>query len=285
MNELSSERYLVPAVVSVGRLLDALAVPGRERATQVELARELDLSKSTAHNLLATLEHLGFVVRDAGSRQYCLGPALVGLGRAAEAGTDLMSVASRRIRQLAVETGVSAAIGRVTNAGRVTVVDRAYPAGSLFVGIGLGGDFGRFDGAIGKCLLAAMDPEEAERLVRSSELEAQTPASITDADAMLKEVAITRERGWGVAVAELNNNHAVAAPLYGPSGDFELLLFVVGFPGQLPKTDMARVGALLRESADAVTAESGGRPEGSGSAGRDVTTTTGPSQAQETTKT
>ena len=283
MNDTAPDRYLVPAVVSAVRILTALAQSGRSTATQVELGRELSLSKSSAHNLLATLEHLELVARDPASRQYRLGPALVGLGRAAQAEMQLLALASRRIGELAAETGLSVAIARVTDGGRVTVVDRVYPTGSLFVGIALGGDFGRFDGAIGKCLLAAMEPEEAARLVRDSELPARTPASITDAGAMLREVAATRARGWSVALGEFNDNHAVAAPLYGPSGDFELLLFALGFPGQLPEANMAHVGALLRESADTLSVACGGRPGAFDGAGSEENTTNGPSQAQETT--
>ncbi len=175
----SSDRYLVPSVVAAVRILNALAEPQRASATQVELARALDLSKSTLHNLLATLEHLELVARDEGTRQYRLGPALVALGGAAQHEMDLLALASRRIVAFAAETGLSVAVARVSDGKRVEIVDRAYPSDSLFVGIALGGEFGCFDGAIGKCLLAAMEPEEAERLVRSTDIPARTPATVT----------------------------------------------------------------------------------------------------------
>lgn len=283
----SSDRYLVPSVVAAVRILNALAEPQRASATQVELARALDLSKSTLHNLLATLEHLELVARDEGTRQYRLGPALVALGGAAQHEMDLLALASRRIVAFAAETGLSVAVARVSDGKRVEIVDRAYPSDSLFVGIALGGEFGCFDGAIGKCLLAAMEPTEAERLVRSTEIPARTPSTVTAADDLLSEVEAVRDNGWATAVQEFNDNNAVAAPVYGPNGDFELLLLALGFPGQLPEASIGEVGALLKRTADAVTIACGGSPKGSR---RDGTTdnpmiTTGPSPAEELTGT
>lgn len=275
-----ADRYLVPSVVSAVRVLNALAEPNRTDTTQVELARVLGFSKSTMHNLLATLEHLGFVAREGDTRKYCLGPALVALGRAAQGEMDLLALASRRIVELAAETGLSVALARVTDGTRVEVVDRAYPSDSLFVGIALNGEFGSFDGAIGKCLLAEMEPSEAERLVREAEIPARTPATLTATEAVLDAVATVRAQGWATAVQEFNDNHAVAAPLYGPSGDFELLLFALGFPGQLPEANIGDVGALLRQSADEVSIACGGSPRGAHADDRHQSTmTNGPSQA------
>src|SRR4029079_13259955 len=58
-----------------------------------DAAKELGVARSTAHRLLARLQHQGFVVQDATSKAYSTGPVLLGIGLSALAKVDLRSVA------------------------------------------------------------------------------------------------------------------------------------------------------------------------------------------------
>lgn len=277
-----SDRYQVPAVVSAIRLMRALARPDNESVSQSDLARELGLSKSTAHNLLVTLEDHGLVDRDRTTRHYHLGPGLISLGRAAAQQVQLVSLAIERLAPLASQLGLSFAVVYVTSEGYGQVIDRAYPPTDVHVGIALGSRYGIFDGAIGKCLLAAMTPREAEGAVRNTPIPARTKATITTPSALLDEVATVQLRGWAASVQEYNENNAVAVPLYGPTGDLELMLLALGFPGQLPSSTISKTGGLLRDVADSVTVACGGTPPEFSEPESDATKTTGPEWAQET---
>jgi DNA-binding IclR family transcriptional regulator len=68
----SPERILAPAVARASAVLDLLARSGRP-ATLAELARALQLPKSSLHGLCATLEHLNLITRLDGG-QMTLGP-------------------------------------------------------------------------------------------------------------------------------------------------------------------------------------------------------------------
>ena len=54
----------------------------------------------------------------------------------------------------------------------------------------------RFAGSVGKVLLAALPPDEAEAIVRGQALPAFTPRSIVDPDVYLEQVAQARRRGY-----------------------------------------------------------------------------------------
>ena len=141
------------------------------------------------------------------------------------------------------------------------VVDRAYPNAGVHVGIALGSGYGPFDGAIGKCLLAALDPAAAAELVRATEIPRHTERTIVEPAALLTEVALVRERGWAASAGELKDNQAVAAPCFGASGELELVVFAIGFPAQLPDEAIPTVGALLRETVGAVQEDLGFQTE------------------------
>lgn len=270
-------RYLVPAVVSAARILDAIGQAEHDGRSLSELARELDLSKSSAHNLLVTLERIGYVQRDRDSRRFRLGAALVPLGHQAARNVRLVSLMSDRVQELAAASGLSIAVGQITDDGEAQIVARAYPPEGVHVGVTLGSRFGRFDGAIGKCLLADLSPQEADAFLAEAEIPEHTRATITSPQRLLREIGTVRVRGWAPSLREFNENHAVSVPVLGPSGRAEAVLVALGFAGQLPKARFPEVGELLRAAADEVTAAAGGP----GAYAPTEPSTTGPERAQE----
>lgn len=249
--------YRVPAVVGAIKILEELGVRGESGATQSELASATELSKSTMHNLLSTLEANNFVRRDPDSRIFRLGAALIPLGAAASRQIRLVKTAIDRIAPLAAEHGLSFAVAQRTPEGEAQVIERFYPPHDVHVGITIGSRYGPLDGALGKVLLSGMDRASAAKAVETGRLPAHTPATITSPASLLDEVDEVRARGWASSLGELNENHAVAAPIWGLNGQIELFLLALGFPTQLGGSVLAETGQLLREQADSIMAESG----------------------------
>ena len=65
-----------------------------------ELGAELDVARSTAHRILGTLMHHGFVEQDRLTRAYRLGPFLTGLGVETAATVALRDLAMPHLREL-----------------------------------------------------------------------------------------------------------------------------------------------------------------------------------------
>ncbi len=249
---------MVPAVVSAARILRALADGnGEVGLTQAELSRRLEISKSSLHNLLRTLEAERLITRDPGSRAYRLGRALIPLGAAASQRTGLR-LAIDRLAPLAAERGISFAIAQATDDAEAIVIERFYPPDHVHLGVKVGGRFGPFDGALGKCLLASMEADEARGLIRSRRIPAHTRRTITDPKRLQEEVEQTRARGWAASTQELNENNAVAAILPGGErGPGTLFLLAIGFAAQLPEQELPEVGEMLHDLAQSVLDEGG----------------------------
>jgi IclR family acetate operon transcriptional repressor len=248
---------LVPAVNSACRILDALLHAEPPGLTLTELARSVGLSKSTAHGLLATLLANRLIRREEGSRRYQLGGALITLGGVAAGQLHAASLLGERLPQLAREHALTFALAQVTQNGDAQIIKSAYPDSDVHVGLTFGSRYGLFDGALGKCLLAALDPAEAEQIVRTSAIPRHTDRTITEADALLEEIAAVRARGWAASEGELKENHAVAAILRGASGRPELALCAVGFASQLGSERIPKIGAVLCETIAATLDASG----------------------------
>lgn len=252
------ERYRVPAVLHAAAILDAIA-RAPDGLTHTELVRELELSKSSAHNLLTTLESLGWVRRDPRGRAYRLGGGLVRLGAFAIRQVDALALATERTHEIAGEHSLTVVAAQPLHRGVVEVVSVAYPD-DVHVGIALGTRYSWFDGAVGKCLLAQEHPDEAELLVRerAREIPAHTDRTLTDPEALLADVEHVRSAGYGASIGEYRHNNAVAVPVRDSEGRLAAILIAIGFPDQLTREAIPSIGHVLRDVADAITAECGG---------------------------
>ncbi|GAA5236002.1 helix-turn-helix domain-containing protein [Verticiella sediminum] len=83
------------------RILKAIA--GSSEARLTSIAQDTGLDKATILRLVDMLAAEGFVVRDAGSKLFGLGPEACGIGAAAIARTDIAAVARPSMLRLAAE--------------------------------------------------------------------------------------------------------------------------------------------------------------------------------------
>ncbi len=241
--------YRVPAVVSVFRVLRELAQGDDGGQTATELCHATGASKSSMHNLLATLVDEGVVARDSRTLSYRLGPALISLGAAASGQTRLLDIATEELSRLAAEKELSFAIGQPVGPYEVVVVDRFYPHDDVHVGVRLGATYGLYEGAIGKCLLAELDDKEVRRILRKRKVPAYTARTLTKPDEIVAELAVVRSQGWAAARGELNENNAVAAKVADRMGDPALFLLALGFPERFDDPVIEETGKLLVSTA------------------------------------
>lgn len=250
-------KYQVPAVVGAISVLNEVASSEEPGVTQAELVKATGLSKSTMHNLLATLEAHDFVRRESNSRNYRLGPALIPLGTEASRQVRLVRSTIDRVAPLAAEYHLSFAVAQVVSEDECRIIERFYPAEDVHVGILIGSSYGPMDGALGKVLLSYMDPARARRIIKSRKLPAHTDATITSPENLIETVEESRTRGWALSAGELNQNHAVATGIRGQNGELALLLLALGFPADLDGDRMEEIGELLSGIARSVMAEAG----------------------------
>ncbi|MDO8186245.1 IclR family transcriptional regulator [Conexibacter sp. JD483] len=259
MTRAAGERYRVPAVMAAASILEAIA-RAPEGLTHTELVRELELSKSSAHNLLTTLESLGWVRRDPRGRAYRLGGGLVRLGAFAVRQVDALALAIERTHEVAGEHHLTVIAAQPLGRGDVETVQVAYPD-DTHVGISLGVRYSWFDGAVGKVLLSLEPSDEAESLVRerARQIPAHTDRTLTDPDALLADIEHVRSVGYGASIGEYRHNNAVAVPVHDADGTLAAVLIAIGFPDQLTRDAIPSIGHTLRDVSEAITAECGGR--------------------------
>jgi len=205
-------RYSIDALVRGLEIL-GLFSPESPTISFSEVVERLRLTKSTAFRALATLETMGYVERVPGSRRYRPGLKALELGFTALNSLEVRQVARPYLERLAQETDETASLG-VLDELRVIYVDRVRDRAIVGVMLGVGDHVAAHCTALGKVLLAALPPEERARRLAQAELAAFTPDTITDAPALLAELAAVSRAGYAVDDGELAVGlRAVAAPV------------------------------------------------------------------------
>ena len=195
------------------RLLQYLEA--HEDAGVTEMAQHLEVSASTAHRLARTLLDAGLVAQDHRTERYLLGPALIPLGRAAEARSGF-GLLRPDLEALAIATGESVNLG-VRQGSSVLVVLRVASPQRLRFEQEPGSLVPIHASAMGKALLAFTPPAARPKARR---LASFTPATITDPEAFVAELDEVRARGWAFNDEERNPGvRALAVPVLDDRGD------------------------------------------------------------------
>jgi IclR family acetate operon transcriptional repressor len=216
------------AVRSVERaitILDLLAQGGWR--TGADLARELNVHRSTALRLLGTLERHAFVERDQRTARYRLGQRLPQLASVVTGELDLRSVARPVCEELASASGETATLDVLV--GDVIVPIEQATASTSVVSVNwLGRRTPVHCTASGKAILAFGPDAVRERLL-GMPLERATPHTITDRAELTSQLGAALTAGVARTHEELELGlDALAAPVFGADGEVVAALDVSG---------------------------------------------------------
>ncbi|HTZ88550.1 MAG TPA: IclR family transcriptional regulator [Solirubrobacteraceae bacterium] len=212
-NGKTTRREGVQAIARAGAVLRALE-RNPEGLALGELARAVELPKSTVHRLVGALAAEELLGTDPDGR-IVLGGALVRLGTAgSRALQDELRPLLARLREELEETVDLA----VLDAGRMRFVEQVPAAHRLRAVSALGARFPLHCTANGKAFLAALAPDRALALL-PARLPRCTPHTITARAALLKELELVRKRGVAFDREEHTEGiSAVGASVLGPLG-------------------------------------------------------------------
>lgn len=239
-------------VQSVDRAITILEILAREgEAGVTDVAGELAVHKSTAFRLIGTMEARGLVEQSDERGKYRIGLGLVRMAGSSAARTDIVRVARPTCKRLAVETGETINVAVLVDSAAL-YLDQIAGASALQPHNWVGQRIPLHATSSGKALIAHLDPAEVDALL--PRLEALAPRTITRRATLHRELAEVRERGYAVAVDELEEGlTALAAPVRDAHGDVIGALSVSGSTYRMDDDTVAVTAGHLVEAAREVS--------------------------------
>ena len=159
------------------------------------ISQELDLSKSTVHGLVKTLEAHRFLEITENSK-YRLGIRVYELGLSYQANVKLTTVAAPWVKMLAEKYRQSVHIA--IYAGRMAVFVIGNKSGTshvIFPRIGAG--IAAYCTGVGKALLAWQAEDHIEDYLKTETLVPFTKNTITDVNKLREELQLIKKQGYG----------------------------------------------------------------------------------------
>jgi len=240
--------------------------PGGLRHT--EIARLLDIPKSTCSYITQKLEREGYLVKDAGGRNFKVGLATVALAHGALREIGVRSVAEPALYRLTHETRLSAGIG-VLERGRVLLVDRVEGASFVDAAVqaadagvrrrgrfrireqrDIGRELPAHTTALGKVLLAYLPRKEALGVIAEQGLRRSTAKTIVSKSKLLAELAVVRKQGYAIADEEaVLGVRSLSLPIFDAAGGVRAAVSVNGSPQEAVWSDLDRLVELVKAAA------------------------------------
>lgn len=212
-------------VKTTGTSLDVLeAIRELDGARVTELADYLGMAKSTTHKHLVTLEHRGYLVKEADT--YHVGLRFLNLGEYARNRWPASDIVEESVSDLASLTDEEVDFVAEDH-GRVLTVFETYHkwvkydsgSGSTAYRARIGSYHHMHATASGKALLTSYSRDRVEAILDEWGLPAQTEDTITDREALFTELARIDERGYAVDDEEFTRGlRSVGAVVEKPDG-------------------------------------------------------------------
>ena len=217
-----------------------------------EIARRTGMTPSTVSRQLGTLASADLVERVAVSGRYRLGIRLVQLANAVLSRLDVREVARPHLVALVDATGETATLSVPGDDAAITV-DFVLGTHQVQPVSRLGRPSIAHATSAGKVMLAF-----GAREGPAGPLRAYTPRTITDPEALARELERVRERGYATAPGEREPGlSAIAAPVRSARGELEAIVALQGPSARFDETSVTAALPLLLERADAISRELG----------------------------
>lgn len=219
------ERYIVPGLQRGLQILQTFTREQQEQ-TVVEMAKRVDISRSTAFRIVYTLEATGFLRRVPDTHRYQLGSRVLELGYSFLAGKDLIEVASPILKRLRDDTQTSAHLA-VREGREVVYVVRFQGNTSLISAVTVGSRLAAHASAPGRVLLTGLPLSEVVALYDDYVFESYTPQTPTSMGSLVSLVEEDRKTGSVISWGFFDESVAsVAAPVFNAGGKIEAAISV-----------------------------------------------------------
>jgi len=242
----------VPALERTLAILELLA-GSRVGLTLPEIAKELQLPKSSVHCLLITLERHRYLNRNERTSRYMFGSKLFSLGNMSLSGLRVRQVAAPHMHTLMERAGLTVHLA-VLEGYEAVLVEKAEPPGLYKLATWLGKRMDVHCTSLGKALIAHLPDEVVTQLVRERGLPRHNDNAIASLKKLKEELQRTREAGYSMDDEEDEIGYrCIGAPIFDEAGQVTAALSISGTILQVREDNSPALAKEVRQAAAAIS--------------------------------
>jgi len=249
------QRTRLSSVTTAVRLLKLFSVQDHELGIS-ELAKRLNVAKSTVHRLASALLEEGLLEQNPENNRYRLGVALFGLGTLVRRRMEVVAEAKTFLTDLRAQTGENVRLA-ILNGNNVVYVNDFEGPHPVRLRSSIGLSKPAYCTAEGIVLLAGQ-PQEAIDALLSGDLIGSAPGAEVDPAKIVAKIGEARRLGYAIDDEESEVGMAcIAAPVRGGDGRVVAGIGVAGPRTRLRKRMFPALAARVVATADQISARFG----------------------------
>ncbi len=248
-------------VQSVDRALMLLEVISStpEGFTLTEIVQKTDLTKTTALRLINTLLHCGYVRREKGSYRYKLGFKVLTLSTEFQKSLQWKEEAipfMKQLQEFSKETTNLAVLDKAD----VVYIERIESTHIIRASFRVGKRLPINCTALGKAMLAFMEPQKVAEIIDDMEFVVCTDKTIDNKEDFLECLKTIRREGYAIDNEENQIGvRCVAAPIFDHNDQVIAALSVSGPIMRISDGYLVQLGHKVKETADNISLHIGRR--------------------------
>ena len=239
--------------------MEALAEEGENGVGITQLSKQLNLPKSTIHQILSVFKSTRFVEQNPEDRKYRLGLRIFELGNVVQSQLQLRKIAHPYLYELSRKTNETTYLV-VLEGGRIVYVDcvestarlRAHPVFGIKVPLHCT--------SLGKAIMAFLPEEKIDQVIQEEGLERFTENTITNPEVLKRELKEVRKRGYAIDNMEHEEGiRCVGAPIRNHRGEAFSAISVSGPSQRFSLSRIEVMAKLVIEAAKEISKKMGYR--------------------------
>ncbi len=223
--------------------LFAVFAEARRPLSLGELAEAMSAPKSSCHELIHTLVHLGYVLAINGGRSYYPSRRLVQIAEQLNQFNPIKEKIQNELRRLRDDTGETVMIGRLQ--GAQVVFSEVFDGTHAIRFTATAGDLKDLHvSSLGKALLSGLETQERQRLLAQLKLRRVSEQTLTRRQQLEDNLQQGAQQGFFTAEGEdLADVMGIAVPV-----EVQGYLLAIGMAGPMPRMQQnrARYGRALQ---------------------------------------
>lgn len=218
-----AEKKIINSLVKALKILECFSIETKElRLT--DIAKMLDMPKSTASNLIYTMESMGYIEQNKDNGKFKLGTKLFILGKAFEYHTDIIEIARPYMEKLRNKFNENIQLSMPYDENGIVegiCVEKAREFNTVSVNSRVGGKIPLHCTASRKLFLSSMDNETLYKTLDKIELFKRTENTITDKNVLKEDILRVKNQGYAMAIEEGELGiTSIAVPIYEYNSQF-----------------------------------------------------------------
>jgi IclR family KDG regulon transcriptional repressor len=249
---------VVKSVYRAVKILDFLSSQSEKSVT--EISKSLNFPKSSVHEIISTLLEEGILGKDSDRNRYSLGLKLFELGKQAQANLEISKVAIPSLRGLHEQLDETVHL-TLLDGKEVLYIECFESTKRLRTYSVIGVRAPLHCTAVGKAILAYLDEGEVEEVIQSMGLPRFTDNTITDREALKRE--IRKIKGCGFATDNMEHEEGVCcvgAPIRNHTGKVVASISVSGPSQRMTSSRLEEFAPLVMDRAAEISRRLGYKP-------------------------